>query len=277
MTTTGCLLRVARLVRHLLFGLAVAMVSAAMQASTPAQALPVAVYAESFVPLQHLNEQNEPTGYVYLFVQELLAQVHRSLPLQVARPIEFVPLKRALVVGEREANVLLLSVARTPEREDKFLWLTEVSPYQLWLYHAKGSALPALKTWADLKGRGLRFGVQNGSNFHEWLRAQGIGQSPDNSVIDPAPQNNLNFRKALAGRIDVFAHPEVSFAYRVQQAGLNLADFEAVLPIQPLSVPLWLVLSKDSDPRLVTALRASVKTLRTSGRFPLLGSQVTPR
>lgn len=251
--------------RHCLLCLVMAWINLPAQASSAAQPLPVAVYAEAFVPLQHPNEQNEPTGYVYLFVQELLAQVQRSLPLQIAKPIEFVPLKRALVVGEREANVPILSVARTPEREDKFLWLTEVSPYQLWLYQAKGSALPALKTWADLKGKGLRFGVQNGSNFHEWLRAQGIGQAPDNSTIDPAPQNNLNFRKALAGRIDVFAHPEVSFAYRVQQAGMQTTDFEAVLPIQPLSVPLWLVLSKDSDPRLVAALRASVKALKASG------------
>ncbi len=264
-----------RAVRRRLLGLAVAIASTPMQASAQAQALPVAVYAESFVPLQHLNEQNEPTGYVFLFVQELLAHVHRSVPLQMEKPIEFVPLKRALVVGEREPNVLLLSVARTPEREEKFLWLTEVSPYQLWLYQAKGNALPAMKTLADLKGKGLRFGVQNGSNFHEWLRAQGIGQSPDNSVIDPAPQNNLNFRKALAGRIDVFAHPEVSFTYRVQQAGMRVADFEAVLPILPLSVPLWLLVSKDSDPRLVTALRASVKTLKASGRFPFLSSPAT--
>jgi polar amino acid transport system substrate-binding protein len=255
-----------------LFCLMVALLAMPLRAGPLEPPLPVAVYAEAFVPLQHLNEQNEPTGYVFQFVQELLVHVQRSLPLQITRPIEFVPLKRALVVGEREANVLLLSVARTPEREDKFLWLTEVSPYQLWLYQAKGNALPPLKTLADLKGKGLRFGVQNGSNFHEWLRAQGVGQAPDNSFIDPAPQNNLNFRKALAGRIDVFAHPDVSFAYRVQLAGLNLADFEAVMPIQPLSVPLWLVLSKDSDPRLVAALRASIKALRASGRFPQPGS-----
>ena len=247
-----------------------------MQASALAaapEALQVKVYAEAFVPLQHPNEQNEPTGYVYLFVKELLAHAQRNVPQLVAQPIVFVPLKRALVVGEREANVLLLSVARTPEREDKFLWLTEVSPYQLWLYQVKGNALPHLKTLADLKGKGLRFGVQNGSNFHEWLRAQGIGQNPDNSVIDPAPQNMLNFRKAMAGRIDVFAHPDVSFAYRVQQAGLNAGDFEPILLIQPLSVPLWLALSKDSDPHLVAALRASAKSLKASNRFPQLSGQ----
>ena len=234
--------------------------------------IPVAVYAEAFVPLQHLSEQNAPTGYVYQFVQELLAHAEQRVPLQV-RPIEFVPLKRALIVGDREANVLLLSVARTPERDPKYIWLTEVSPYQLWLYHAKGHLLPRVNTLADLKGQALRFGVQNGGNFHEWLRAQGIGQSPDDSVIDPTPQNNLNFRKALAGRIDLFAHPDISFAHRVQQAGLNVNDFEAVLQIQPLSVPLWLAISKQSDPRLVDGLRASVKALKATGRFPFLNGQ----
>ena len=272
MHTTPHLLRV---VRGGLICLLVALLGMPLGANPLEPPLPVTVYADAFVPLQYLNEQNEPTGYVYQFVQDLLAHVQRSVAVQVAKPLEFVPLKRALIVGERQANVLVLSVARTPEREDKYLWLAEVSPYQLWLYQAKGAALPALKTWTDLKGKGLRFSVQNGSNFHEWLRAQGIGQGPDNSVLDPAPQNNLNFRKALAGRIDVFAHPDVSFAYRVQQAGLKVGDFEAVLPIQPLSVPLWLVLSKESDPRLVAALRVSVKALKSSGQYPFLNASLS--
>lgn len=248
----------------------VAFHSAALAAAP--EPVPLAIYAEAFVPLQHPNEQNEPSGYVYLFVHELLARVQARLALQI-RPIEFVPLKRALVIAEREDNVLLLSVARTPEREAKYIWLTQVSPYQLWLYHVKGHALPKLNSLADLKGRALRFGVQNGSNFHEWLRAQGMGQSPDDSFIDPAPQNSLNFRKALAGRIDLFAHPDVSFSYRVQQQGLNINDFEAVLPIPPLSVPLWLLISKQSDPRLVDELRAAIKTLKASGQFPFLNAQ----
>ena len=229
----------------------------------------VMVYAEAFAPLQYPNEQNEPSGYVYLFVHALLTRVQQQMPITV-RPLEFVPLKRALVIGDREENVVLLSVARTPEREAKYIWLTEVSPYQLWLYRAKGHPLPQLKSLDDLKGHALRFGVQNGGNFHEWLRAQGVGQGSDDSVIDPAPQNNLNFRKALAGRIDLFAHPAISFAYRAQQLGLDVGDFEAVLPVQPLSVPLWLLISKRSDPRLVNALRASAKALKASGRFPLL-------
>lgn len=263
--------------RALMGSLAVLLVAGgALAPGAAQQPTALTVYAEAFVPLQHPSEQNnEPTGYVVQFVQELLARVQQRVPLQV-RPLEFVPLKRALIAADRDPNVLVLSVARTPEREAKYTWLTEVSPYQLWLYRAKGHALPPIKTIADLKGQGLRFGVQNGANFHEWLRAQGIGLSPDNSVIDPTPQNNLNFRKALAGRIDLFAHPEISFAYRVQQAGMAVTDFEPVLHIQPLSVPLWLAISKQSDPALVDELRASIKALKATGRFPFLNSQ-TPK
>nr|WP_316642909.1 transporter substrate-binding domain-containing protein [uncultured Roseateles sp.] len=247
-------------------------------AGAEAQGLPVQVYADTFPPLQYPHYPQGPqgkaeaAGYVQQFVWEVLGKVDKELPLRVT-PLQFVPLKRALQTARQEPNALVLSVARTPEREADFIWLSEVSPYRLWLYRASGTVLPPLHTVADLKGRGLRFGVQSGANFHEWLRAQGIGQPPDNSVIEPVTQNQRNFRMALANRIDLFAHPELSLEYRLRENQLNPQDFVPVMPVEELSLPLWLVISRGSDAGLVRALQRQLELMKVAGRLEALRRQ----
>jgi polar amino acid transport system substrate-binding protein len=250
--------------------LVLAATLAALAVARAAWAAPptVTVLADGFPPLQYEGADGQPAGYVHAFVQELLARAGVA-----ARPLQFVPLKRALATAQVEPNVLLLSIARTPEREEALIWLREVAPYKLWLYRARNSAVPAPRSLAELKGRGLRFGVQDGSNFEAWLRRQGIGAGGDNSVVDAVHQNVRNLRKAQLQRIDLFAHPDLSLAYRAREQGLAPEDFEAVLTIPELSSPLWLALSRGSDPALQQALLRAADALIAAGRLEMLRRQ----
>lgn len=233
----------------------------------------LAVLAEAFPPLQYETPEGLPSGYVHAFVQELLALAAREQPALGARPLQFVPLKRALAQAQAEPHVLLLSVARTPEREEQLQWLREVAPYRLWLYRHRSATTPAPRSLAELKGRNLRFGVQDQSNFEAWLRRQGIAQGSDNSRIEVVRQNALNLRKAQLQRIDLFAHPEISLAYRAREQGLNPEEFEAVLPIPELSLPLWLACSRGMEPPLVQALLRAADGLIAAGRLEALRRQ----
>lgn len=195
-----------------------------------------------------------------------------ALPLEPG-PLQFVPLRRALQTATTEPNVVVLSLARTPEREAMFRWLGAVAPYDLWIYRHRTAVLPPVHDAADLRGRGLRFGVQDGSNFHEWLQRQGIGVPPDNSTIDAVPQNGTNIGKAALGRIDLFAHPEISFAYRAAEHGAHAADFVKLLKVDALSTPLWAATGLNTDARLVSALTDALARLRQSGRADRLRQQ----
>ena len=249
-----------------LFALAILIALAGQSAggATVSARLQVRLLAEAFPPLQYQDADGKPHGASYALVSAALDQLSARLPLDVA-PMEFVPLKRALLMAETEPNVVVLSVARTPEREHQFRWLGMVSRYDLWLYRDKRHPLPPLSDVQSLHGKGLRFGVQDGSNFHEGLKRQGFGTPPDNSVIDPVAQNGLNFMKARVGRIDLFAHPEISFAFRASEHNLRADDFEKVIRIDELSTPLWAVTGPGSDLRLVTLLQESLQKLQDTG------------
>jgi polar amino acid transport system substrate-binding protein len=234
--------------------------------SADAQRLKVQVAAEVFPPLQYADPSGAAHGASYRIVMTALSEVARGMPLEVA-PIEFMPMRRALQNAASQPNLIVLSVARTPQREAQFHWLAPVSPYELWLYEYKARGIEPVKDFSQLRGRGLRFGVQTGGNFHEWLLRQGVGvgATGDNSVIDPVPQNGQNFGKAQLGRIDLFAHPEVSFAYRASEHGLRADDFEKVMLVEPLSTPLWVIASHGSDAKLVADLSQQLQKMRQSG------------
>jgi polar amino acid transport system substrate-binding protein len=227
--------------------------------------LKVRLLAEPFPPLQYATAPAPASGAAIDLVRAALALVAERQPLSVA-PVELLPLQRALLIASSQPNALALSIARTPEREARLRWLGTVAPYELWLYRLRHPGQAPIRSPDDLRGRGLRFGVQLRSNFHEWLLRQGIGVAPDNSVIDTVAQNSLNFQKARAGRIDVFAHPAISFAHRLAEQGLRAPQFEPLMRIDELSAPLWIATALDSDERLCTLLSQDLTTLQRNGK-----------
>lgn len=246
----------------------------ALRAAAAPPPLKLRLLAEPFPPLQYGTPPEPARGAAIDLVQAALALVAGQLPLQADR-VEFLPLQRALMVATTQPQALVLSIARTPEREARLRWLGTVAPYELWLYRLKQPGQVPLQAPAQLRGRGLRFGVQLRSNFHEWLLRQGIGTAPDNSVIDTVAQNSLNFQKARAGRIDVFAHPAISFAHRAAEHGLRASQFEPLMRIDELSAPLWVATGLDSDERLCALLTQAFATLQRSGRAArLLGDSI---
>lgn len=246
----------------------------ALRAAAAPPPLKLRLLAEPFPPLQYGTPPEPARGAAIDLVQAALALVAGQLPLQADR-VEFLPLQRALMVATTQPQALVLSIARTPEREARLRWLGTVAPYELWLYRLKQPGQAPLQAPEQLRGRGLRFGVQLRSNFHEWLLRQGIGAAPDNSVIDTVAQNSLNFQKARAGRIDVFAHPAISFAHRAAEHGLRASQFEPLMRIDELSAPLWVATGLDSDERLCALLTQAFATLQRSGRAArLLGDSI---
>lgn len=243
---------------------------AALTAS--AETLSIKLFASEFPPLQYPGPNGEAQGYVHQFLQEALQraqlQLSTDLPFK-AEPLSFLPLKRALLSVETTPNSLLLSVARTPEREQDMLWVAVVSPYDVWLYR-KRSNQPKPANILALRGKGYRIGVQDGSNVQEWLLKQGIGLPPDNTTLDPVPQNALNLGKAVRDRIDFFAHPDISLSLRAREQQVDLRQLEPLFRLDALSTPLWLAANKQTDPRLINALRQQLQQMAQQGRLDAL-------
>jgi len=251
--------------RRAIAALALALVTCPPLFASDQPAVKVRLLAEQFPPLQYADPSGVAHGVSVKLLTSALAEISASIGIDVA-PLEFVPLRRALQTATIQPNVIVLSVARTPEREALFHWLGPVSPYELWIYAPKSRHIGPVKDFRQLMNKGYRFGVQTSGNFHEWLVRQGVGRDGENSSIDTVPHNAQNFPKMQLGRIDLFAHPEISMAYRAAEHGMQTADFEKVMLVEELSTPLWAVLGQGSDPRLVAGLSQQLKKMRQSGQ-----------
>lgn len=89
----------------------------------------IRIVAPEFVPLQ-LAKDGAARGYVADLAKLVIDRVAEETALTTTA-IEIVPWRRAIKIATESPNVLMFSLSRTKKREDKFIWVGEVSPYEV--------------------------------------------------------------------------------------------------------------------------------------------------
>jgi polar amino acid transport system substrate-binding protein len=190
------------------------------------------------------------------FVQALVKQAAQELPMEI-KQIRFVPWKRAMSMSEHDKNCLMFSVSRTPEREERFYWIGQISPYKVTLYRHKDGPEVSPETLDELAN--YRFGTQAGGAFEELLARKGI------TDIASVTYARRAIKMAQLGRVDFTPLVHSSFYYRMEQYGLDPNDFVPTLDIDELSKELWLIAGKKTEPEVIAALKRAYQRLEQQG------------
>ena len=109
--------------------------------------------------------------------------------------IEMLPWKRAYATALERSDACVFSTTRTPEREARFKWIGPIGEAD-WVLMGRADSKLRLNSLTD--ARGYRIGTYNGDARDQYLRERGFD-------VDPAPNDTLNPRKLMAGRIDFWA------------------------------------------------------------------------
>ena len=157
----------------------------------PTHAAPLArlhLLTENSAPSSML-EDGQVTGRSTEKVREIMVRSGIDFTL------ELLPWQRAFTLARDNADTCVFSTTRTFEREHQFRWVgpTDVAE---WVLLARADHMLQLRTLED--ARPLRIGTYNGDARDIYLRAQGF-------QVDPAPNDLINSRKLLMGRIDAWA------------------------------------------------------------------------
>jgi polar amino acid transport system substrate-binding protein len=102
------------------------------------------IWTLSEPPGNFVDENGEITGLSVDYVREIQQRIGNTDDIQM------IPWTRIYQTALRKPNIVFFSVARTPEREDKFHWIALVMPKPWTLYAKKGSGLQ-VKTLEDAK------------------------------------------------------------------------------------------------------------------------------
>jgi polar amino acid transport system substrate-binding protein len=109
--------------------------------------------------------------------------------------IEVLPWKRAYATALARPDGCVFSTTRTAERERLFKWVGPTDEGD-WVLLARADRKLQLKSLEE--ARGLRIGTYNGDARHEFLSKGGFN-------VEPAPNDLLNEKKLMMGRIDLWA------------------------------------------------------------------------
>ena len=228
--------------------------------STHANAQTVHAVASIFAPLQmELNQQ--PAGYAVDTVKEALKRLKNKHEI-MDFDIKFYPWKRAIALTQSQANTIFFSISRTAEREDKYQWISEISPYEIHLFKLKTNRHIEAKNLTEAYEKNYRIGVQKLSNAESLIKKYNF--KPNQNYITYSHYTN-GIPMLFHNRFDMI--PLTIFVARtnVCKLGLNGDNIESVMRVDELSKPLWLAANKSMSENLIDQLREELHQLKAEG------------
>jgi polar amino acid transport system substrate-binding protein len=109
--------------------------------------------------------------------------------------LDLLPWARAYQMALSQPDTCVFSTTRTPQREALFQWIGPIA-YNTWMFYGLAERHFHLAQLDD--ARSLRIGTYNADARDTFLRSKGF-------EVDAVNSDELNPRKLLAGRIDLWA------------------------------------------------------------------------
>lgn len=195
---------------------------------------------------------------------DVVGEIHKRLG--ITGEIRLLPWARAFDIAKKQPNVVILSLARTPEREDQFHWIMLVMR-KPWVFYAKrGSGIgKIIKSLDDAKKVKL-IGVLRGDIRADWLKSQGFAN------LEEVTDVTQNIQKLYLGRVPlIFTSPEDA-AESCKKLGLNMRDLEPVMI--PNSSHSYIAMSKNGTSlEIVKKWQKVGQQMKNDGTFQQLAKK----
>jgi len=166
--------------------------------------------------------------------------------------VEFYPWSRAYKIAETRPNTIILSMVRTKEREDKFIWLIKISSLVRAFISLKSTPQHFVTSIEQAKSKLVV--VVRDSYGHRSLLKNGFSNE-DNLYAVASHQEAINLFEQ--GKVDlIYTDPNVIKNY---YASLNLEGDEFInyVLLPETRRDGYIAINRKSDPKLVTKLQQS--------------------
>lgn len=206
--------------------------------------LDVLIVTEHLPPYQISKDNKLTGGSVAIEIKKLMKTV---LP---GSSIEVVPWARAYQVALVRPNTIIFSLVRTPEREDKFIWIGKVAQVRTELIALKDSELQPVETLSELKN--TRIGVKRQDAVATFLNNNGFEYGKDLVEI---VYTMSTMRMLEKGRIETIPSNKQIIDFYCQTAGCANSDFKTLYVFKQLSEEFYLAASLGTDVKLIEKLK----------------------
>lgn len=225
--------------------LLMAGILAVVACSTPAANTRLRVIAEDFPPYNYVDESGAVVGQSTEIVRSIMSKLGENISIEV------MPWDQAYQLVQKEPGIALYSTARTPDRENMFLWVGPMMSYEKYLYARKGSGIK-INSLADVRDVKAIAGVKN-EGGSQLLVDQG-------AVFIYAATGYEALKKLVDGSADLWLGPKADLSVTAKKAGVNLDDIEPVFLVHKYD--FYIVFNKNTPPAIVQQWQQALDSLK---------------
>lgn len=195
----------------------------------------------------------EGAGAIHDITKEMIQR------LGYKNKIEFIPWARARFEAENNPDIVLLPLARTKEREDKYTWLLHVldDPYVLVTLKNSQVNISSIES-----SRHLKIGILTSSVADNLLRELGY------TNIIPASTDVQNVKKLKLGRIDAWVAPLSCIGQYKKEAELGKEDMRVGATLTILKE--YVGASKKLDKKIAAQWAKTFEEMKKDGTYQVI-------
>lgn len=171
--------------------------------------------------------------------------------------VRLYPWARAYDMAQKEPDVLIYLIARTPARETQFKWAGEIMKIQYHLYRLRERPQIAVKSLAD--ARNYSIGVMRDDVRQQYLQSKGFKR------LVVSAQWIDNFNKLVQRQVDLVPLTDDDATSLCAQAHFNCAGLEKVLTLDEASTGLYMAYSTATADSTVQKNRVAFDKLKSDG------------
>lgn len=219
----------------------------------------LSILTEEYPPF-NFTQEGKLTGITTQVVQEITRR------LGINDSIEVVPWARGYERLSTEANVVLFSTARTPERESLFHWVGPIYSLRFGFYARKADArqIDSMETAKQLDAIAT-YRADVGEQTLESLGFPNLDSSN-------SPQSCV--RKLMAGRVDLWFFDNIGAPKVAREAGIDPNEIEEVFTYKQNSS--YIAFSKQTPPATVQQWQRTLDEIKADGTFHWLAQKWLP-
>lgn len=218
---------------------------------------PIRVVTEELPPY-NMTQNGVITGMSTEIVQAVFKEVGETAHIQA------MPWARAYDLALNESNVLIYSIARTPEREGLFNWVGAIAPTR-WFIYSLANRPVKLNSLEDAHGH--QIATVNKDVGEQYLTAHGFQVGKD---LQSSSRYELDYQKLKIDHVELWISNELNALYLMRQNG----DDPNKMLVRSLALPelssdqgLYMAFSTKTPASTVERFRAGLDAIRRNGVY----------
>ena len=207
------------------------------------------IVTEDVYPLNYLDKE---TGEIKGFAVEYLKDILKKAKLE--HTLEMLPWARAYKIAQNKSNVLIFGLARTAERENNFIWLTDFITLDFYLYGLRSRTDEITKK--DENYLDSPIGVIRYDFNHTEMLSAGYKK-----LLPAEHQKHLSLL-LLKERADFIVAGGNTWRFFDEDEELDGKLLYRAKALPFLNVPIYYAFSKGTDPKIISTMKSAVKELK---------------